>query len=369
MKLLEHRSGFALDRALISAFVLCVLSVGCGGGGSASSPTPEPGPTPSLSGVFEYEGITHVSWWFDEYQGASGTNSRQALNATGANWAGLLLTWYMDDRNSTTIQPDSQRTPSESAVIEAIRHLHRLGLKVMLKPHVDVKDDTWRGSVRPSNTASWFASYASYITSMARLAEAESVEMLCVGTEFARLSGADLRNRWAAVIAQVRESYHGRITYAANANSAADEFTSVSFWDLVDLAGLDVYVPLTNRDDPSPADLVAGWTRNRNGDNMLAAYRNWQRSHGKPVIFTEIGYRSANGTNRAPWEYGTTLSYDGVEQADCYYAAFAVWLPERAWMKGIFWWSWDVPTPAANDTGYTPRNKPAGEFLRERFSS
>lgn len=348
--------------------IFVTLFVGCGGGGdSAPSPTPEP--APSLSGVFEYEGITHVSWWFDEYQGAAGASSRQALDATGANWAGLLLTWYMDDRNATAIRPDAQRTPSDSAVVEAIRSFHGLGLKVMLKPHVDSKDGTWRGSVRPPDADAWFASYSAFIADMARLADAEGVEMLCVGTELARLSGTDLRRQWADLIAAVRATYHGPITYAANANSAADEFTSIDFWDLVDFAGLDVYVPLTNRDDPSPADLIAGWTRNRNGDNMLAAYRNWQRSHGKPVIFTEIGYRSANGTNRAPWEFSTTLSYDGVEQADCYRAAFTVWLNERSWMKGVFWWSWDVPAPAPNDTSYTPRTKPAGDFLRERYSS
>lgn len=145
---------------------------------------------------------------------------------------------------------------------------------------------------------------------------------------------------------------------------AADEYTSVSFWPLLDVAGLDAYTPLTGERDPSREALVAGWSRNRNGENMVAAFRNWQASHGKPVIFTELGYRSADGANRAPWDWEAAAAYDPAEQADCYEAAFRVWSPQAAWMRGILWWAWDVPVPAGNETGYTPRNKPAEPVLR-----
>lgn len=35
---------------------------------------------------FEYNGIIHVSWWYNEYTYAAATTSRQALAATRANW-------------------------------------------------------------------------------------------------------------------------------------------------------------------------------------------------------------------------------------------------------------------------------------------
>jgi hypothetical protein len=349
---------------LMSALLLCLALMSCGEGDDASSF----GERRSISGFFEYQGVQHVSWWFDQYDSTAGEEARRALAATGANWAGVLTTWYMEHSDSTAILPDAQKTPDEKGVVAAIRHFHELGLRVLLKPHVDVQDGTWRGSIRPANVDAWFTSYVEFMERMAHLAEAEKVEMLCVGTELARLSGAEFRSRWEIVLARVRTVYHGQLTYAANANSAADEFTSVSFWDLVDLAGLDAYAPLTDKDDPTPDELVAAWSRNARGDNMLAAYRNWQRSHGKPVILTEIGYRSANGANRAPWDYVRSAPYDAAEQADCYYAAFAVWLPERSWLKGLFWWSWGVLAPAEGDTGYTPQNKPAGDILHERFS-
>jgi hypothetical protein len=321
------------------------------------------------SGAFDYRGLDHVSWWHDEYASAMGTTSRQALAGTGANWGAVLTTWYMRDRNATLIAPDPQRTPSEPAVRAAIRHMHELGLRVMLKPHVDVDDGTWRGSILPPDTASWFASYAEFLLTMARVAREEKVEVLCVGTELARLTGPEFRGPWAVILPRVREAYGGALTYAANAVNPADEFTSVSFWDLLDLGGLDVYAPLTDKDDPTRDELVRAWNRNREGHDMVASFRNWQRSHSKPVVFTEIGYRSVRGANRTPWEWGTSPPFDAAEQANCYAAAFEVWLRESSWMKGMFWWAWSVPRPPPGDTDYSPWGKPAEDELRRGFAA
>jgi hypothetical protein len=270
----------------------------------------------------------------------------------------------MERRDSTDIAEDPLKTPTDAAVERAVRELHGLGLKVMLKPHVDVKDGTWRGSIRPADTSRWFESYRSFLGHYAALAEANGVELLCVGTELATLSDSRYAAEWLAVVGEVRAAYRGPLTYAANGNSPGDEYASVSFWPLVDLMGLDVYTPLTGKNDPTRDELVRGWTSNRYGQNMVAAFRNWQASHGKPVIFTEIGYRSADGTNLAPWDFERAAPPDPGEQADCYAAAFSVWTREGSWMKGVFWWDWSVPVPSPGDTDYTPRGKPAEQVLR-----
>ena len=349
----------AARRAVIA---LAGVLAACGG---SSAPSPVTSPSPS-SARFDYNGLTHVSWWHDEYLYSGATVSRRALAATGSNWAGLLVTWYMERRDSSDFAEDLLKTPTDEAVAAAIRDLHGLGLKVMLKPHVDVMDGTWRGSMHPADVARWFAAYRAFLVRYAALAEASGVEMLCVGTELATLSDARYGAEWRDVIAAVRAAYRGPLTYAANANSPGDEYTSVSFWPLLDLPGLDVYTPLTGRSNPSREELVRGWTSNRYGQNMVAAFKNWQASHGKPVIFTEIGYRSADGTNLAPWDWAAAAPYDPGEQADCYAAAFTVWTSESPWMKGVFWWDWSVPPPGPSDTDYTPWGKPAEEVLRAR---
>jgi hypothetical protein len=345
------------------AFLLALVALTGACGGDSGSPPPSPSPS-GPTARFDYNGLTHVSWWHDEYLYPHGTDARRALAGTGVDWAGVLVTWYMDRRDSSEMAADPEKTPEDDAVSAAVHELRGLGLRVMLKPHVDVKDGTWRGTVAPADPARWFAAYRLFLTRYAALAEANGAEMFCVGTELATLSDARYAREWEDVIASVRAVYHGALTYAANANSPGDEYASVSFWPLVDVPGLDVYTPLTDKTNPSRAELARGWSSNRYGQNMVAAYRNWQSSHGKPVIFTEIGYRSADGTNRAPWDWQAAAAPDPGEQADCYAAALQVFAAETAWMKGAFWWDWPVPPPSATDTDYTPRGKPAEMVLR-----
>ncbi len=349
---------------------LAALLAGCGSSSTGPSPTPSPSatganPAPPPGGAgFTYNGITHVSWWHDGYGAPAGTESRRALAATGASWAGLLVTWYMDTKSSSTIAPNVDSTPEDDVVRRAIDELHAVGLQVMLKPHVDVRDGTWRGQITPGDPGQWFVSYAAFMDHYTAIAAEQKVGMLCVGTELATMSGSRYAAQWSDVIARVRRRYSGLLTYAANGVTAADEFTSVSFWTQVDLIGADAYTPLTNKTNPTRQELAAGWHRNRDGVDMVAAFHNVQQAYGKPFIFAEVGYRSADGTARAPWDWSASAPADTIEQADCYSALYQVWSGESAWMKGPFWWAWDVDPPGAGDTGYNPRGKPAEDVLR-----
>jgi hypothetical protein len=67
--------------------------------------------------------------------------SLRALAATNAEWISLLVTAYQETVNSTTIDFASEPTPSDDSVMDMIRYAHSLGLKVMLKPHIDPLED------------------------------------------------------------------------------------------------------------------------------------------------------------------------------------------------------------------------------------
>jgi hypothetical protein len=315
---------------------------------------------------FEYNGIVHVSWWFDEYGYPEATAARDVLAATGANWAGVLVTWYQDTATSNVVAPRvaENKTPTDASVRRAIQELHERGLKVMLKPHVDPWNGQWRGEINPTSIDAWFASYTQFIVHYAEMAESMGVEAFAVGTEFRTISGAANRQRWIGVIDAVRKVYRGSLTYAANATFPADEFTSVSFWDRLDFVGLDAYFNLTNQNNPTLDQLIGAWTSNRFGENNLAAVLNFASSRQKPVVFTEIGYKSTDRANVEPWNFGLTGPVDTAEQRDCYEAAFTVWSRQSSWMRGFFWWAWPVPPPAATDGDYTPRAKPAEAVLR-----
>jgi hypothetical protein len=345
-------------RALLGALGLALSA--CGGGSNGGGSTPAPG----TGSGFTYQAITHVSWWHDEYTSSEGQASRAELASTGANWAGLIVTWYMGGPDSVSIAPDPQRTPTDAALIGAITDLHARGLRVMLKPHVDVQDGSWRGTIAPRDPGAWFASYSAFLGHYAALAESQGVEMLAIGTELATMSGAAYEPRWASIISETRSAFRGTLTYAANAVTAGDEFTSVSFWGQVDVVGLDAYAPLSDAATPTVAELVQGWTQNPNGEDIEAAFSNLQRSVGKPVMFTELGYRSVQGAASRPWDFSLNGPSDTSVQANAYEAAFEVWSKETAWFQGIFWWDWAVPVPATGDEDYTPRDKPAEAVLQ-----
>jgi hypothetical protein len=350
---------------------LCVaglVAVSCGSSGNSTA-TPAPSPTSATApSPFAFEALTHVSWWHDGYSGSDAQDARRALVASHAHWVGLLATWYMDTRDSNGITPDPLQTPTDDTVTQTIQELHSLGFKVMLKPHVDVKDGSWRGTIHPSDTSLWFSNYDAFLNHYAGIAHATSVELLNVGTELATMSDSRNAGAWTEVIGHVRATFPGPLTYGANANAPGDEFTSVSFWNLLDYAGLDVYAPLTSHADPTVAELTSAWSSNLNGDDMLGAYRNWQSGHGKPVLFTEIGYRSIAGANKAPWDFTITGPADVTEQANCYEAALGVWSKESSWLKGVFFWAWPTNPPQAGDTDYTPRDKPAEAVLQKYFT-
>ena len=88
----------------------------------------------------------------------------------------------------------------------------------------------------------------------------------------------------------------------------------------------------------------------------------------KPVIFTEIGYQSKDGSNNEPWDSDHSGAIDHQEQADAYTAVFEVFA-DKDWWNGVFWWAWDtnpVQGGMANDD-YEIHGKPAEDVLRAYY--
>ena len=322
---------------------------------------------------FTYNGMVYVSYQANEYQETpQGPQGTAAIRATGANYASVVVTQYEQTSTANTIAPETTSTPgynssadplspTDAAVTTAIQNLQAQGLTVVMKPQVDSLDGVFRGDFAPTNTATWFASYQTFIMHYAQLAVTNNVGYLIIGTELKSLSGSAYETYWDNIIAQIRASYPSlTLIYGANATGAGDEFTTVSFWDKVDIIGVDGYFPLTNHADPTVAQLVAAWSDNKSGFNVVSALQALQSQYNKPLIFTELGYVSAPGTNEAPYSSAAAgATSDPTEQQNCYEAFFEVFSQQTSWMKGVFWWAWNVSPPGSNDTGYTPQNKPA----------
>ncbi|MBU0700485.1 hypothetical protein KKE26_04210, partial [bacterium] len=303
-------------------------------------------------GLIWQKGVSYTSWWYDSYNSQDSDTSIENLGTTGTKWVSLLVTWYQDTNVSTTIYRDTQRTPDDAGLIRAINKIHSLGMKVMLKPHVDIKDDTWRGAIEPSDWNAWFGSYTDFINYYADFAQNNGVEQLCIGCELEKTVSHE--TEWRKVIEGVRSRFTKPITYAAN----WDGYDKVNFWDVLDYAGVDAYYPLTDKDNPTIPELMEGCNK------WAGSLTLWQQTINKPVIFAEIGYRSIDGVNKHPWEWTGTGTIDLQEQADCYESAFQVFWG-KPWFYGMYWWNWDTnPNQGGmTDPNYTPHNKPAEDIL------
>ena len=300
-------------------------------------------------------GANFTSWWNDTYSGGTSDASLQALRDTGANSVAILSTWYMPTGTSTQIAPDSQKTPTDASILHAMSTARSLGLRVVLKPHVDSPDGPFRGDIRPSDVGAWFASYRTFIDHYADLAQQGGASMLEVGTELTSMSG--YTDQWRAIIADVRSRFSGKLTFAANWIDGAQK---VGFWDALDYVGIDAYMPLASGDpNPSVDSLVSAWADRCYVSQIAQLQSTWNR----PVLFTELGYVSREGTATQPWSWTFAGAISQEPQQRAYEAAYRVW-SQVPWFKGIYWWNWNAGSYDPNDGGYNPRGKLAEGVMR-----
>jgi hypothetical protein len=251
---------------------------------------------------------------------------------------------------------------SDEALAATTRQAHALGMRVMLKPHVWIRGGAWIGDQELADDAAWarwLESYRAFILHYAQLAAREKMESLAIGTELKRATPRD-RDKWAALIRDLRAAYHGTITYAAN----WDEAEHVVFWDLVDEVGVQEYEPPTGKRGATLADLRAGWTR------IVAKLAALHQRTKKPIVITEIGYRATPDAALAPatWPESTpSAKYDGQTQADCYRAAFEA-LQGKPWLRGVYLWKWFSDSQdESGPTDFSPAGKPAEKVLQEFY--
>ena len=124
-----------------------------------------------------------------------------------------------------------------------------------------------------------------------------------------------IRDRfWVELIAELREVFSGELTYAAN---WYEEYENVSFWDQLDYIGVQAYFPLTKSDSPTTEQIIAGWQPH------LKSLSEVQQKFSKPILFTELGYKSTPDSAKQPWnwlDYEDEMTIPVAEetQANCY---------------------------------------------------
>jgi hypothetical protein len=256
---------------------------------------------------------------------------------------------------------------------QGIRHTTLLarkrGIKTMLKPHIWLRnrhDGKWRSDIEmhsEKDWQSWFAHYRQFIVHYAMLADTLGIEALCIGTELHQTT-RQRENDWREIIKAVREVYNGKLIYAANWYK---EFEEIKFWDALDYIGIQAYFPLTSEENPEVEDLIKGW------DTHLKKIEKLHKQTGKPVAFTEVGYRSMSDAAIEPWKWperGAEQNASNLDlrtQKNCYQALFQTFW-DKPWFAGCYIWKW-FPNSGRGDgaKGFSPQNKPAQVVLAEWY--
>ncbi len=317
-----------------------------------------PSPGPITKEEFQ-KGVNYTSWNRDELAGKVSDSTLLYLAGLGVKHVAIMVVWYQADAEAKDIFRDDSKTISDEALRHAVNVCHSLGMKVMLKSHVDLEDGEFRTNILPSEE--WFDSYKRFILRYAEFSAKNNVEIFSIGTELANTTIVTWQKRWSDIIGEVRRLYNGPIIYGAN----WDEYETVSFWPEVDYIGIDAYFPLTDKTDPTKEELVEAWKAR--GDE-IEEYFNAKGLTGKPVIFTEVGYDAIDGSNMQPWRVLPTLAdqkEDQKEQSDCLDAMMLA-LSGRSWFKGLYWWNY-FPRPDLGPLGYTLRGKEGEKVLVDWF--
>jgi hypothetical protein len=310
-----------------------------------------------------HKGMGYCTWSAEGYLSAYSDESLAQVAEIGTNWTSILVTWYQTNCWSGDIHRTA-KTPSDESIIHAIRQARQLGMKVMLKPHLDIldqSDGSWRGEIgclREEEWEKWFAKYTEYVMHYVDIAKKENVEAFCVGTELS--TTATVKGfMWKDLIKKVRSRYDGILTYAAH----WDRYQDIRFWDQLDYVGINAYFPLTQEMDPTYEQLLEGWKE------WVSEMEAFQKEVQKPIIFPEIGCASADGAAIRPWEHVQRSEVNLRLQAD-YYKALVDIFWQKDWFYGLYWWYWgtNVKMGGEYNRGFLPQNKPAQEVIKESYS-
>ena len=288
------------------------------------------------------------------------------LDELGVEWVAVMPFDYMRAADEPAIEhldelPDLRR--KDETMIALLRLARSQGKHVMLKPHLWIEAG-WRNDLGFADEAQWdewFDNYAALTLQYARVAAAGEAEIFCIGTEMIE-SVRNQPTRWRELIGQIREVYDGELTYAANWDAEYDE---IPFWNLLDYVGVQAYFPMPTEGEITVPKLRAALRPELDTLGQFAA------RVGRPVLFTEYGFRRIRGTAVAPWSWPSSVDLlRSVRCDDCQARAYgALWAEAaaRPWFRGGYLWEYDFLEDDGPDAhqyyGFSPRHAPPTEAV------
>jgi hypothetical protein len=291
------------------------------------------------------------------------------LVKNNVEWVAVIPFFGQEDEQTAAVRTrDTYETWSrrDSTHIESINRLHEKGIRVHLKPHLWMNSG-WRSNINLSSKIQWDGWFDSYRVNMlhyAKMAQENQVELFCIGTEL-KTSIVQQPEKWSELIRDIKTIYQGKLTYAANWN---DDLETITFWDQLDYIGIQAYFPLTTTKNPDLETIKKGW------DEHIIKLERLSQKHKKPILFTEVGYKSEASSTIKPWEWSSQLSILHKQKSDqtqaLAYEALFQKLCSKSWFAGLYIWQLATRSKeeqAAKNLNFSPRFKPAENVIAKWF--
>lgn len=306
------------------------------------------------------------------------------LAATGANSVALAFRGAMEIPPPRFALAARHAGPkfmvSDLELIATARGAQARGLSIMFKPELLTRPSGIRigdkAAESPAEAERFFASSRRCLPHVGLVAELCGAEVLCLGTELRHVAGTlnpqipdfmqQNQEAWSELIATLRGSFMGALTYAADWRGEVD---SVEFWSQLDFVGVVLYPSLGNGPEQArPSEKEAGRRMLLALGNLVGdADRRYQ-----PALICEVGF---SATSRA-WDQPEAARGrpDVEEQARMYGILRDVfadnYLP-REMFEGLYLWSWSTDPDAGREPSrsFTPQNRPAREVAAQLFEA
>ncbi|MBK9183509.1 MAG: hypothetical protein IPM83_10390 [Ignavibacteria bacterium] len=297
---------------------------------------------------------------FPDYTSSDAERLYDSLREAGIEWIAITPCGFIDSTFDTDI---GWTEWSRRDYPKGIRTAREHGLKVMIKPYLWSMDfwtkKRWTGDISFNDSvqrASWFRSYTTWMIQCAEYARDGGAELLCIGLELPHMSV--YAEQWKTLIDTLRTIYPGSLTYASH---GLDEAESITFWNDLDVVGVNIYPTLSRDDHPTDDDLGNGWRP------VVDRLQKLSQRHQRKVILTEAGFRSVERAYDKPWEWPEhrprKVNNEHQRQA---YASLAQACYTQDWYGGIFWWKMFTDPLKNNEgkDGFSPQGKPAWEQMK-----
>ena len=253
------------------------------------------------------------------------------LQGLGVNW--ITIHPYAAIRADGTVGGGglARMYDTPSWLTRPIEEAHRLGMKIMIKPHIAYWGSPfeWRGAIGFDTEEQWqrfFATYEKWITLVARLTR--EADAFAIGTELDRTVHRE--GEWRRIVRAVRESTRAPLTYSAG----WDAYERVPFWDALDAIGIQAYFPLVESEGlPSQAELDRAWA------GLIDRLEAYSARHRRNIVLGELGYNDSSEAARRPWAYRRGGANAEEIQRRCLTAALRA-IKGSDSVTGAFLWKW-----------------------------